>query len=853
VLLISFRRLFIGLLVLFCCSLALAEDDVSDPSRLSGFFFDPSHDGEGFVIDVLPTGGVTVYWFTYDSEGNQRWFLGVGQFDDHSIHVDEWIVTSGGRFGEEFVSEDVEFSVAGDADFVINDCDHMTVNYTIDGNPGQQQLQRLSGLADASCNGIRSHRSGLGGAFYDPQRNGEGIVLHVIDERRALLVFFGYDQHGEQMWVLGDGEIEGDELVFQAPFSTRGGRFGPDFNPDDVVQLPWGGMRLSLACDSNDFFYQALDPELGTGQLNLERLSGQAGVLCDEGSTFELPKLSCNEYQRELLTSGYLSGGSLNRIIPNQELTPAADCAPALHQFQGELHITGGSYRISGADGNSQSTFPDLRVDFTSVEDRIVSINPDLIRSRTNNEWRYVFGTGQSWSEPGDDGWSRAAIPFTMSHFQWNAARHGLFSFLYRENEISRVQFQVTQENIPWEDDLDYYGRLDARFTTAEPEKAYVSERAWRRDMAMRFETAPWPDLPDIVNSFALIDFNRDVPEHKLSQAGVLLDDMLYLQPAFTRSGTHPYPEEMRHGAFSVSKTAGGAVALLYLAQAYGPEVYDELIRDHINVTASHNGWDNVTFGDTLSMVTGVGDAAPFPTADATFADENADSNPNWQTFNYSSFLNDRLEGAFGFGNFPWGPAEVMRYNSAHTMILGVALDNYLKSKEGPDADLWNTLNREVFQPIGIRWLPSMRLNIDAETPGPVPMGWGLVLSIHDAARVAELLQNDGEFNGQQLLHREMTRRTMRKDLDFAWRTSAWTQLRIDRWVPTQYLYGTWSSGVSVSPGCQLIGSRMEGLGGNFVVMMPSGVNLFRFADADVYDPGALMVTGERIRSSCSP
>lgn len=847
------RRITIALVLLLTHFVVNADVAGVEPAHLGGFFYDPSHDGEGFVIDVISPERATVYWFTYDSDGKQRWFLGVGTLDEAGIHVDELIVTRGALFGAGFDPDNVEFSVAGSASLTVHDCDHMTVEYTIDGEAGQQQLERLSSIADAACNGVQSHRSGLGGSFYDPQRNGEGIVLHVIGSRRALMVYFGYDQHGEQMWVLGDGSIEGDRLVLDAPFSTRGGRFGPDFDPNEVENLPWGDIQLSLACDGNVVAYAALDEELGAGTFNLERLGGQLGPVCDEGATHELPALECNDYSRQFVDSGYLAGESLARIVPNEEFLPARDCQAALHEFEGELHVTGGSYITSGAQGNNTLNFPELRVAFTSVEGRIVSINPDLVRAESSITWQFAFGAGQSWSEPGDDGWSRAAIPFTMSHYQWNAARHGLFTFLYRDNEISGVQFQVTQENVPWEDDLDYYGVLEGGFTSVPSPDAYASERAWRRDLAMRYEAASISDLEELVGSAALFNFNRGVPEHKLSQAGILLDDVIYLQPAYTRSGDHPYPEEMRHGAFSVTKTAGGAVALLYLAQTYGPQVFDELIRDHINVTADHNGWDDVTFGDTLSMVTGIGDAAPVQTAAATFADENDESNPSWFQFNYATILSARLEGAFGFGNYPWGPGQVMRYNSSQTMILAVAMDNYLKSVEGPGADLWETLNREVFQPIGIRWLPSMRLAVDANTPGPVPMGWGLVLSIHDAARIAQLLQNDGEFQGKQLLHRELTRRTLRKDDVSGYFTHEQTQLAAGRWVGTRYINGTWSSVVSESAGCQEIGSRMEGLGGNFVVMLPSGLSLFRFADGNVYEPGALVVTGERIRSSCPP
>ena len=844
-------RILLITLLLLLQPLIASGDEVASVAQYSGFFYDPGHDGEGFVVDVISEDSATVYWFTFDNDGNQRWFLGVGVIEGDTIRVDEWVVTRGARFGADFRPEDVEFSVAGSAVFEIHSCDRMTANYTIDDVDGQQRLQRLSGLADANCTGLQSHRSGLGGAFYDPQRNGEGIILHVIGSRRALMVYFGYDDQGQQMWVLGDGEIHGSQLVLENPFFSRGGIFGPDFNPDDVETMAWGEMSLSLACDSSRLDYQALDPDLGEGSLEFQRLSGQSGTLCDEGSTYELKALSCGDHARGSMNAEYLAGQATARIMPNQEFTPPSDCSPALHEFDGELNILGGSYTAAGINGVETLTFPALRVGFTSVEGQIVPMNPGLIRSSQFSIWQYVFGAGQSWSEPGDDGWSRAAIPFTMSHYQWNAARHGLLSFLYRDNEISWVQFQVTQENVPWEGNIDYHGHLQASFRSERPADAYKAERAWRRDMAMRFEAAPLSDLQDQISTIALLEFNRGVPEHKISQAGVLVDDTLYYQPAFTRSGDHPYPEEMRHGAFSVTKTAGGAVALLYLAQVYGPEVFDELVRDYIQVTASHDGWRDVTFGDTLSMVTGVGDAAPNRFIAATFADENDDSNPTWQLFNYSNYLDQRLEGAFGFGNFPWGPGEVMRYNSAHTMILAVALDNYLKSKEGPNADLWETLNREVFQPIGIRWLPSMRLNIDASTPGPVPLGWGLVLNLHDAARVATLLQNDGEFNGRQLLHRELTRRTLRKDEDFAWSTPEQTQLAPGQWVGTQYLYGTWSSRVSQSPDCGKIGSRMEGLGGNFVVMLPSGVSLFRFADANVYEPGALMITGERIRSSC--
>ena len=61
--------LLIALLVFH--SGAWAQEVVDD--RYSGSWFDPTHDGEGYVVEVLDDNRATVYWFTYDSEGNERW------------------------------------------------------------------------------------------------------------------------------------------------------------------------------------------------------------------------------------------------------------------------------------------------------------------------------------------------------------------------------------------------------------------------------------------------------------------------------------------------------------------------------------------------------------------------------------------------------------------------------------------------------------------------------------------------------------------------------------------------------------------------------------------------------------
>jgi len=817
----------------------------------SGFFYDPSHDGEGFVIEALSEELANVYWFTYDGEGNQRWFTGLGKLDLTGVRVDEWYTSRGARFGDQFDPDDVELRLAGRASFQFHGCNAMSVDYTIDDIDGSQNLIRLTHVAGLDCSGVQSHRSGLSGSFYDPARNGEGVVVQVVDRDQAVAVYFTYDSEGEQMWVLGTGRISGSELELDAPFRTSGGRFGADYDAADIITHPWGALSLRLGCDQARINYQPLDEQLGEGSSSMQRLTRLAGLDCDPGTTFELPELRCSEYQRLQLTAARLSNFAVQAVVPNEEFTPAQNCSPALQPFSGSLQFDLESIFVDGDVEAGQLKFPAVKVDFISVQDFLVPLQAGLLRGLSGSYWEIVFSTGRIWSEAQDDGRSRAAVPFTMSHRQWNQAHHGLMTFLYDGDSISRVYFQVTQENLPWAANVNFRGVLKPEYQPGFFSEAHDVERAWRRDMAMRLPVRPLSELAVEAGASTLLNFNRGVPEDRISQAGIAPDGFLYLQPAFTRTGDHPYPEEMRHGAFSVSKTAGAALAMLRLAEKYGEPVFDELIRNHIDVTADHNGWDTVTFGDTLSMATGIGDAYPDRFYPVTFADEGDESNPHHQAFNYSNYMAGRLKGAFSFGNYPWGPGEVMRYNSAHTMILAVAMDNFLKSREGPQADLWEMLNQEVFQPIGIRWLPSMRLRIDPFTPGPVPLGWGLLPSAHDIVRIAELFHNEGRFEATQLLHKNRTAQLMRHNREPALPTSERTQLNTGQWVATYYRDATWSSTVGPANACNLIASRMEGLGGNFVVMMPSGMTLFRFADANVYDAGGLVITGERIAPSC--
>ena len=195
-------------------------------------------------------------------------------------------------------------------------------------------------------------------------------------------------------------------------------------------------------------------------------------------------------------------------------------------------------------------------------------------------------------------------------------------------------------------------------------------------------------------------------------------------------------------------------------------------------------------------------------------------------------------------GNYPWGPGEVARYNTMHTFILSAAMDGYLKTREGPDADLWDMVQQEVLGPIGAFHVPILRTVEPDGSRGLPIMGWGLYPTIEDVAKIAQLFHDGGKYDGQQLLHAG-------KLAEALYRTEM-------RGLPTGGNGGDHDYHLSFGmkpfndyQGCETWMPKMLGLGGNLVLLLPNGITAFRFADNNQYDALDLAMAAHDVRPLC--
>jgi len=120
---------------------------------ISGAWYDRSHSGEGWFLEVLADGQAVVAWFSYDPEGNQAWFLDAGVVGGNTITFD-LSIPSGTDFGPTFDPDDVDRPSWGTATFTFDGCNSGTMTYesTLEGyGSGSLELTRLTNLSGLEC------------------------------------------------------------------------------------------------------------------------------------------------------------------------------------------------------------------------------------------------------------------------------------------------------------------------------------------------------------------------------------------------------------------------------------------------------------------------------------------------------------------------------------------------------------------------------------------------------------------------------------------------------------------------------------------------------------------------------
>lgn len=122
----------------------------------------------------------------------------------------------------------------------------------------------------------------VSGAWYDPATDGEGWFVLATASDRLLVTWYTYDplDATRQVWLIADGSFDGRRFDGSVVI-TRGTRFGAEFNPANVVRIPWGTLRIDFAnCANASMTYESTVSGFGSGNRNLRQLAATSGLSC---------------------------------------------------------------------------------------------------------------------------------------------------------------------------------------------------------------------------------------------------------------------------------------------------------------------------------------------------------------------------------------------------------------------------------------------------------------------------------------------------------------------------------------------------------------------------------------------
>ncbi len=279
----------------------LNRERVAIEPAVSGSWFDPDRSGEGLSLMLLDNGQPLLYWFTHINKGRQMWLFEAGQRSDTTLFLPDLIRTHG-SFNEGFGQTQVPFVRRGD----------LRLDRTADGQlAGQYEITYISTelpqgpiivgphpvataerrnhtqftrLAGTTCTNQQPHQD-LSGAWFNPERDGEGFVVEVTEDGRGVVYWFTYPPDGqEQAWMIGDGDFTGMTLSIDPLYQPRDGTEQMPLETDGIELIDWGTLTLEFSDQDADRGHVAFSSgfeEYGSGDYPIERFARPMLAECE--------------------------------------------------------------------------------------------------------------------------------------------------------------------------------------------------------------------------------------------------------------------------------------------------------------------------------------------------------------------------------------------------------------------------------------------------------------------------------------------------------------------------------------------------------------------------------------------
>ncbi|MFU8831353.1 MAG: hypothetical protein ACNA7J_04265 [Wenzhouxiangella sp.] len=267
-----------------------------DP-ELSGSWYNPARDGEGFSLMLLENDSALLYWFSHISKGRQKWLFQVAPIENESLIFDGMHRTEGvfdqgfgemGRFWTlgsrlrlDWLNSGIlhgEYGIQYNRDDLIRESGLPIIHVPIPKMIFRQDHTHLTRLAGSRCDNTHPMQW-ASGAWYNEERGGEGFLVEVIEDGRGLVYWFTHTpadafNADEQAWMIGVGQFQGQQLVIENLVQPRDLDNGMPEDTAGITALQWGEIIIDFHDPlTASLQYISEEEDYGSGQYPLNRLA----------------------------------------------------------------------------------------------------------------------------------------------------------------------------------------------------------------------------------------------------------------------------------------------------------------------------------------------------------------------------------------------------------------------------------------------------------------------------------------------------------------------------------------------------------------------------------------------------
>ena len=297
------------------------------------------------------------------------------------------------------------------------------------------------------------------GGWYDPAKNGQGFLLEIINtnqQKKALTTWFTFDTSGQQLWLIGIGEISNQNIHFDMVI-PEGGQFGDLHDPNNINNTAWGSVTFTFNdCNNGQVSWQPQVNGFVSGSMPVVRSTAIHNLNCTGGLFDELADTVTDTETRTPLNSTGVDADASGHIKYEQrsdriEFSVEIEDVPVGtyelwvgNDHKGTIHVINVP---GGTEGEIEFRDPvepgKVLLDFDPRGQTI-----DIIRNGTT-----YLSSDEFNGSNGNSGSSNQAPPFGDSRTELLFNNLGIHPLGYAKAELrqrdDRVDFKVELEDVP--------------------------------------------------------------------------------------------------------------------------------------------------------------------------------------------------------------------------------------------------------------------------------------------------------------------------------------------------------------------------------------------------------------------